>query len=156
MISYIFFILLLAAAAWCALHITIADFRRRIIPDAYLFPLMLTGLLLIAFYSFPLDLTNAAIGATFGYALSAVVGFTFDTIIRRRTPDATPPIGMGDIKLIGIGGLWLGTSGLASALVVACITGAIWARIKHQQFIPFAPFFILGGILSLIAKLFLL
>ena len=156
MISYIFFILLLASAAWCALHIIIADFRRRIIPDAYLFPLMLTGLLLIAFYSFPLDLRTAVIGATFGYALSAIVGFVFDSIIRRHTPDAIPPIGMGDIKLIGVGGLWLGTSGLALALVVACISGAIWARTNHQKFIPFAPFFILGGILSLITNLFLL
>ena len=156
MIFYIFFILLLVGAIGCATLISIADFLRRIIPDAYLFPLMLIGLILITFFGFPIDMRNAVIGATFGYAMSAIIGFVFDYFIRRRTPDATPPIGMGDIKLIGVGGLWLGTNGLALALIIACITGAIWARAKNQKFIPFAPFFLLGGILSLIANLFLL
>lgn len=99
---------------------------------------------------------DGVIGATFGYAMSAIIGFAFDYFIRHKTPDATPPIGMGDIKLIGVGGLWLGTTGLSLALIVACLTGAIWARVKNQKFIPFAPFFIFGGILSLITNLFLL
>ena len=156
MIFNIFFILLLIGAIACSVLISIADFRRRIIPDAYLFPLMLIGLILITFFGFPIGMRDAVIGATFGYAMSAVIGFAFDYFIRRRTPDATPPIGMGDIKLIGVGGLWLGTTGLSFALIVACITGATWARVKKQKFIPFAPFFLTGGILSLITNLFLL
>ena len=156
MIFYIFFIFLLACALACATLISVADFRRRIIPDTYLFPLMLIGLILIVFFDFPIGIRDAVIGATFGYAMSALIGFIFDYLIRRKNPDITPPIGMGDIKLIGVGGLWLGTTGLSVALVIACATGAIWARIQKQKYIPFAPFFILGGILSLIAKLFLL
>lgn len=156
MIFNIFFILLLIGAIACALLISVADFRRRIIPDAYLFPLMLIGLILIVFFGFPVGIRDAVIGATFGYTMSAIIGFAFDYFIRRRTPDAIPPIGMGDIKLIGVGGLWLGTSGLSMALIVACITGAIWARAKKQKFIPFAPFFLLGGILSLISTAILL
>ena len=156
MIFNIFFILLLAGAIACATLISVADFRRRIIPDAYLFPLMLIGLILITFFGFPIGMHDAVIGATFGYAMSATIGFAFDYFIRRKKPDTTPPIGMGDIKLIGVGGLWLGTTGLSYALIIACITGAIWARAKEQKYIPFAPFFLLGGILSLIANLFLL
>lgn len=156
MIFNIFFILLLIGAIACSVLISITDFRRRIIPDAYLFPLMLIGLILIVFFGFPIDIRDGVIGATFGYAMSAVIGFAFDYFIRRKNPDATPPIGMGDIKLIGGGGLWLGTTGLSFALIIACLTGAIWARIKNQKFIPFAPFFLTGGILSLIANLFLL
>ena len=156
MIFNIFFILLLIGAIACSVLISIADFRRRIIPDAYLFPLMLIGLILIVFFGFPIGIRDGVIGATFGYAMSAVIGFAFDYFIRRRVPDTMPPIGMGDIKLIGVGGLWLGTTGLSFALIVACLTGAIWARVKHQKFIPFAPFFLTGGILSLIANLFLL
>ncbi len=156
MIFNIFFILLLVAAIACAGLISVADFRRRIIPDAYLFPLMLIGLILITFFGFPIDMRDAVIGATFGYAMSAIVGFAFDYFIRRKNPNATTPIGLGDIKLIGVGGLWLGTNGLALALIIACITGAIWARAKNQKYIPFAPFFLLGGILSLITDLFLL
>ncbi len=156
MIFNIFFIFLLSCAALLSVLISVADFRRRIIPDAYLFPLMLIGLILIAFFHYPIDIQSGVIGATFGYILATITGFVFDFIIRKRTPNATPPIGMGDIKLIGVGGLWLGLTGLAWALIVACMTGAIWARIRNQKYIPFAPFFLIGGFLSLIAMTFLL
>ena len=98
----------------------------------------------------------ATIGAFAGYALGAITGFVFDFIRRRHNPDADTPIGMGDIKLLATGGLWLGLNGLAIALVCACIFGGIWARVHRQHFIPFAPFFIAGAILSLIAIAFLL
>lgn len=152
----IFFIGLLVWAAICATLVSVADFRRRIIPDAYLFPLMLSGLLLIAFYGWPTSMVEAAIGATFGYLMSAFVGFVFDWRIRKKNPDATPPIGLGDIKLIGVGGLWLGVNGLGVALVIACVSGILWARIKKQKYIPFGPFFIIGAILALIINAILL
>lgn len=156
MISHIFLVLLALGAAWCIINISIADFRRRIIPDAFLFPLMLIGLLYITFFSYPIGMERAVIGACFGYAMAAIIGFTFDYLMRCRNPGAAAPIGMGDIKLIGVGGLWLGTSGLAIALIIACISGGIWARIHHQKYIPFAPFFLLGGILAFIAIKFLI
>lgn len=152
----IFFTVLLVWASICAIMISVSDFRRRIIPDAYLFPLMLSGLLLIAFFDWPISIPDAAIGATFGYIMSALVGFLFDWQIRKKNPDAITPIGMGDIKLIGIGGLWLGANGLGVALIIACVSGMIWSLIKHQKYIPFGPFFIIGGILALIANTFLL
>lgn len=156
MIFYILFSVLLIIGLYCAFQISVADFRRRIIPDAYLFPLMLIGLALVTFYEWPLGIYDATIGALFGYILSSVVGFIFDYFLRRRVSDAPAPIGMGDIKLMGVGGLWLGTTGLSVALIIACITGAIWARRKHARFIPFGPFFIFGGILYLISRLFLI
>ena len=152
MISYIFFIILLAFAAFLSIKISIADLRRRIIPDAYLFPLMLIGLTLISFYSFPTNIQTATIGAIFGYTMAAIIGITFEKI--KKSNDA--PIGMGDLKLLGVGGIWLGTNGLAIALIIACISGMIWSRQKQQKYIPFAPFFIFGGFLSFIINLFLL
>ncbi|MDW2958642.1 MAG: A24 family peptidase [Alphaproteobacteria bacterium] len=156
MFLQIFFIFLILTAIWLSIKISVADFRRRIIPDAYLFPLMLIGLVLISFYHFPTNITDAVIGATAGYLLATCVGFAFDYYMQKHGDNITPPIGMGDIKLIGVGGLWLGATGLAYALIIACITGAIWARIRHQKYIPFAPFFLLGGFLSLITIYILL
>jgi prepilin signal peptidase PulO-like enzyme (type II secretory pathway) len=156
MISHIFLILLLIGTLWCIINISISDLRRRIIPDVFLFPLMLIGFLLITFFPYPIGPETAVIGACFGYAMAAIIGFTFDYFLRRQNPDAATPIGMGDIKLIGVGGLWLGTSGLAIALIISRITGGIWARIKHQKYIPFAPFFLFGGILAFIAITFLI
>ena len=156
MISYIFFIILLVIAAILSILISITDFRRRIIPDAYLFPLMLIGLTLIAFFSFPITLQSAVIGGVFGYLMSAIIGAIFDYKLTKKTPDAMAPIGMGDIKLLGVGGMWLGTNGLAIALIIACILGALWGKHKNQKYIPFAPFFFIGGFLSFITNLFLL
>lgn len=157
MIFYLFLALLFAGAIGCSIAISVADFRRRIIPDAYLVPLFLIGLLVVNFVpNWVYTPKTAAIGAFVGYALGAITGFVFDIIRRRRNPDSDTPIGMGDIKLLATGGLWLGINGLATALVLSCIFGGIWAQLRKQRFIPFAPFFIAGAILALIVDAFLL
>lgn len=158
MISYIFFILLLILAICCTVVISASDFRHRIIPDVYLFPLLLIGLILTTFYSFPHSIQTGVIGAIFGYLTALIIGLIFDRVLRRHgnAKKTDSPIGLGDIKLIGVGGLWLGIDGLSIALIIACITGGLWAYYRRQKFIPFAPFFILGGILSLIATIFLI
>ncbi len=154
-IFYAMFILLITLAIYLAFKIGAADMRRRIIPDAYLFPLMIIGAILTTFFPWPHDIGAGVIGMAFGYIMAAVIGLLFDKIITKNNPSAETPIGMGDIKLISVGGLWCGPTGLAIALVLACIFGATWAYRKKQKFIPFAPFFIIGGFLSLIITAFL-
>ncbi len=151
----ILFIILLIAALICAFGISYTDWRRRIIPDVLLLPLMLIGLIITNFFPWPTSTADGAIAAVFGYALAMIIGVIFDFINKNRKRHDTP-IGMGDIKLMVVGGLWLGATGLAMALVIACIAGLIWGIRKQQKFIPFAPFFITGGILSLIATMFLI
>ncbi|MCM1294895.1 MAG: A24 family peptidase [Muribaculaceae bacterium] len=156
MISNIFFTILLAAAIFCAWRISMADFRRRIIPDAYLLPLAIIGLILVAWFPWPFGPRIAAMGAAFGYILATIIGFAFEKITNRHHSDTIPPIGFGDIKLISVGGIWLGTTGLSIALIISCITGILWARHQNQRYIPFAPFFLIGGFLALIAISFLI
>lgn len=157
MIFYLFLALLFAGAIGCAVAISVADFRRRIIPDAYLIPLFLIGLMIVNFVpNWICGPRTAVVGAVLGYVLGAGVGFVFDIIRQRKNPRSDAPIGMGDIKLLATGGLWLGPNGLAIALVLSCLFGGVWAYVKKQQFIPFAPFFIAGAILSLITTAFLL
>lgn len=151
----IFFVLLLVTAAWCAWRISVADWRRRIIPDAYLFPMMLIGLTIINFFPWPIDIADAIIAAIFGYVLTTLIGLIF-SMRNKHHNKSDIPIGMGDIKLISVGGLWLGTTGLAIALALACIAGLLWGGTRKQKYIPFAPFFIGGGILSLIIIWFLI
>ena len=158
MIYNIFFLVLLILAIFCVTHIAIADLRRRIIPDAYLFPLLIIGLVVTAWFPWVVSPKSAALGAAFGFTLSAIIGGVYERIIHHNTSDKNyvPPIGLGDIKLIGTGGIWLGPTGLSIALIISCILGMIWGAIKHQKYIPFAPFFVIGGFLSLIAIWFLL
>ena len=153
MFFYTFFALLILGAIFCAWRISMADFRRRIIPDAYLFPLGLIGLIVVHFYPWVCSITESVVGAVMGYALAAVVGFVFEKMSRDKF---NAPIGMGDIKLMAVAGLWLGTTGLAIALVFAGIFGAIWGHRKHQKFIPFAPFLFMGGFLSFFVIMFLI
>lgn len=156
MFLYLFWAFLFVAAALCAWQISIADFRRRIIPDAYLLPLFLIGLITVTFFPHWIcSIPSSVMGATLGYILSAGIGFVFDWIGHKKDPKSEIPIGMGDIKLLVTGGLWLGTNGLAIALVASCILGGIWGARKKQHFIPFAPFFMLGAILALIIMAFL-
>jgi leader peptidase (prepilin peptidase)/N-methyltransferase len=155
MIFYLFFGVVFAISVLCAWGVSVADFRRRIIPDAYLCPLFLCGLITVVFFPhWFIGIDTAVIGAVLGYALGAGIGIIFERMSKDKKAPA--PIGMGDIKLLATGGIWLGTNGLAIALVVACIAGGIWAKCKHVRFIPFAPFFVLGAILALITSTFLI
>ena len=151
MIYPMIFAILFLGAIWCAVMMSVADFRRRIIPDVYLFPFLLIGLVLTTFWGWPTDILDGAIGAVGGYAITTLVGFLFARA-RRRGADKYPPIGMGDIKLVGAGGLWLGPMGLDIAILAACVTGIIWARRKKAKYIPFAPFFFIGVIIALIIR----
>lgn len=150
------FVAALSAAAWCAWKISTTDLKRRIIPDAYLFPLMLIGLVITVFFPWICTPKMSVLGGVFGYGLGALVGYIFDRAAQKNNPKSPAPIGMGDIKLLGVGGIWLGPTGLSIALILACISGAIWSYVRHQRYIPFAPFFICGGILALLSMSFLL
>lgn len=153
MISYIFFSLLLIGAIFCAYRMAETDFKRRIIPDVYLFPFLFAGLLVTTFFTWPITSADAIIGGATGYCLGLVVGFIFEKI---KKDEKYPPIGMGDIKLLGAGGIWLGTIGLAIAMAISCVLSYIWGFTKKEKFVPFAPFFLIGGFLSLIIIQFLL
>lgn len=154
---YIFFYVLLAGALWCAYQISVADFRRRIIPDVYLWPLMIIGFVLINFFPWVVTVSDAIIGAAFGYVISLLIGYLFEKRAQKKSGDKYEiPIGLGDVKLLAVAGVWLGTRGLAIALVFAYAFAFVWARRRNQKFVPFAPFMILGGILALIIMAFLI
>ncbi len=153
MIYYIFFTCVLVGAVFCAYRMATADFRRRIIPDVYLFPFLFAGLLTTTFFPWPITIADSVVGGAMGYCLGLIVGFIFEHIKKNQT---YPPIGMGDIKLLGAGGIWLGTMGLSIAMIISCVLAVLWNLRKHERYIPFAPFFLAGGFLSLIIIQFLL
>ena len=153
MIYYIFFSMVLIGAIFCAYRMATADLRRRIIPDVYLFPFLFAGLLTTTFFPWPITVSDSVIGGAMGYCLGLIVGFLFEKI---KSNEKYPPIGMGDIKLLGAGGIWLGTLGLGIAMVISCVLAYIWNWKKREKYIPFAPFFLTSGFLSLIIIQFLL
>ena len=153
MIYYIFFSVILLGAIFCAIRMATNDFKRRIIPDVYLFPFLFAGLLITTFFPWPITVSDSVVGGAMGYCLGLIVGFIFEHVKKNQK---SPPIGMGDIKLLGAGGIWLGTLGLSIAMFLSCVLAYIWNLRHHEKYIPFAPFFLIGGILSLIIILFLI
>lgn len=153
MIYYIFFSFILIGALFCAWRMATADFGRHIIPDVYLFPFLFAGLLVTTFFPWPVTAADSVVGGAMGYCIGLIVGFIFEHL---KKDQKYPPIGMGDIKLLGAGGIWLGTMGLSIAMVVSCIIAYIWNWNRHEKYIPFAPFFLIGGFLALIAIQFLI
>ena len=152
MIYYIFFSLVLFGALFCAYRMAITDFKRRIIPDVYLFPFLFAGLLTSTFFPWPITIADSVVGGAMGYCLGLIVGFIFEHI---KKHEKYPPIGMGDIKLLGAGGVWLGTFGLSIAMIISCFLAFLWNIGRHEKYIPFAPFFLMSGFLSLITIWFL-
>jgi len=145
--------LVLIGAIFCAVRMATADFKRRIIPDVYLFPFLFAGLITTTFFPWSVTISDSVIGGAMGYCLGLIVGFIFDKI---KPNQKYPPIGMGDIKLLGAGGIWFGTMGLSLAMIISCVLAYIWNWKRKEKYIPFAPFFLISGFLSLLIIQFLL
>jgi leader peptidase (prepilin peptidase)/N-methyltransferase len=129
------------------LTVTVADLRSRLVPDRALAAATAIVVPLAAALD-PASLPErgiAALGAG-GFLLAAA-------LIR---PGA---MGLGDVKLAAVLGLYLGR-GVAPALLVAFISGsllgvALIARhgwVARSRTIPFAPFLSLGALAILVAN----
>jgi leader peptidase (prepilin peptidase)/N-methyltransferase len=129
------------------LTVTVADLRSRLVPDRALAAATAIVVPLAAALD-PASLPErgiAAVGAG-GFLLAAA-------LIR---PGA---MGLGDVKLAAVLGLYLGR-GVAAALLVAFISGsllgvALIARhgwVARSRTIPFAPFLSLGALAILVAN----
>jgi leader peptidase (prepilin peptidase)/N-methyltransferase len=125
--------------------VTVTDLERRIIPNKILAVSAVIGLVLAAATdpgSLPERLISAAAagGLLFFAALAYPRG-----------------MGMGDVKLAAVMGLYLGSS-VAPALLIALFSGsvvglAIMARHgaeARKRAVPFGPFLALGGVVALL------
>ena len=62
-----------------------------------------------------------------------------------------PALGLGDAKLAVLGGAWLGPGGIAAAMALAVVSGALVGSTAHlsgrlgpREPFPFGPFIALG------------
>jgi leader peptidase (prepilin peptidase)/N-methyltransferase len=122
------------------------DLEHRIIPNKILLPLALWGIGATAVVR-PDFLPEALI--------AGASAFTFLFVAALVHPKG---MGMGDVKLVGVMGLYLGLS-VAPALLLGFLSGtvvgvAIIARhgsAGRKRGVPFAPFLALGGLVALLA-----
>ena len=131
-----------------AVLVTVAfiDLEHHVIPNRVLAPAAVAGAALVAI---------ADVGALPEHLLAAAAAFAFLLVAALVYPAG---MGMGDVKLAGVMGLYLGAAvvpALFSAFVVGTAVGvAILARegpAARKKGIPFGPFLALGGIVGVLA-----
>ncbi len=126
--------------------ITLTDLELRIIPNKVLIVSALAGVALAAALD-PSSLPERAIGAAAAGGLLFAVALAYPR-----------GMGMGDVKLAAVMGLYLGRS-VAPALLIAFAAGSIFGlaliarhgAAARKQAVPFGPFLALGGVIGLLA-----
>lgn len=117
--------LLLAATcalAWALLVLSAVDAAIFRLPDIVTLPLLALGLA-VSWLLPDKDLIGHAIGALCGSA-----AFFLIAEIYRRTR-GREGLGLGDVKLAGAAGAWLGWQALPSMILLACCAGLVWVGI---------------------------
>jgi leader peptidase (prepilin peptidase)/N-methyltransferase len=126
--------------------ITLTDLERRVIPNAILLAGSVLGVAIVAATD-PSSLPERAAAAAGGGAFLLL----FALIYPRG-------MGMGDVKLAAVMGLFLGVS-IVPALFIGIALGAIvglWLMLRYgpearKHAVPFGPFLAIGGLAGLLA-----
>jgi leader peptidase (prepilin peptidase)/N-methyltransferase len=126
--------------------ITLTDLDRRVIPNKILLVAAVAGVAIAAIGD-PSSLPERAIGA------AAAGGGLF--VVALAYPKG---MGLGDVKLAAVMGLFLGRN-IAPAILVALLAGSIvglamiarHGAAARKRAIPFGPFLALGGVVGLLA-----
>jgi leader peptidase (prepilin peptidase)/N-methyltransferase len=140
---------LLVELPFAAMLIAVAgiDLEHRIVPNKILLPMAVWGVGATAFVDAS-ALPEALI--------AGAAAFTFLLVVALVHPKG---MGMGDVKLVGVMGIYLGAS-IAPALLIGFLSGTVVGiaiMAKHgaadgrKRGVPFAPFLALGGLVGLLA-----
>jgi leader peptidase (prepilin peptidase) / N-methyltransferase len=133
------------AAFFCAVlvAVTATDLTHRIIPNRIVVPAAAVTLVAQTALEPSPQWTLGALGAS-GFLFAAVLAYPAG-------------MGMGDVKLAGVMGLYLGASvapalfvGFASGAVVGVAIALARGSSARKQGVPFGPFLALGGIVALL------
>jgi leader peptidase (prepilin peptidase)/N-methyltransferase len=124
--------------------ITLTDLEHRIIPNVIVAVGAVTGIAIVAAFGLD-DWGERAIAVAAAGGILFVIAFAYPR-----------GMGMGDVKLVAMMGIYLGRS-IAPALLVGFLTGAVVGVAliaqrgaqARKQAVPFGPFLALGGVVAL-------
>lgn len=124
--------------------VTITDLERRVIPNKLLIVSALVGAVLAIAFD-PSSLPERAMAAAAAGGLLFAVALAYPR-----------GMGLGDVKLAAVMGLYLGRS-VAPALLIAFFAGSLFGlaliarrgAAARKQAVPFGPFLALGGVIGL-------
>ncbi len=105
-----------ALLGWILLTLALLDWRHYWLPDALTLPLAFLGLTL-GLWTTSVALSDRIIGAAAGYGLLLSISVAYRMVRGREG------LGLGDAKLLGALGAWLGWQALPFILLIASGTG---------------------------------
>lgn len=98
---------------WLLTVLTAVDVASFRLPDVLTAPMLVLGVLVSVFLP-GRPVVDHLVGAGIGFAVLAVLGWAYERLRGREG------IGLGDAKLLGAAGAWLGWRPLPSLVLVAC------------------------------------
>lgn len=142
--------------------LAVIDFKTMYLPNIYVFPFAVLGVLFHVLTGFTLiSWQDMLVGAIFGYGVLWVIRFFGNMYYK------TDSLGLGDVKLMGAAGLWLGFASVTTALTLGAAAGLCHGLIvayfnsrKTGSFniqrlkIPAGPGFIIGITVMIIIDIF--
>ena len=107
-----------AVFGWVLLTLAVLDWRHFWLPDALTLPLAFLGFT-IGLWATDVALVDRAIGAAAGYGALLAIALGYRAV---RGRDG---LGLGDAKLLGALGAWMGWQALPFILLIASVTGLL-------------------------------
>ena len=107
-----------AVFGWLLLTLAVLDWRHFWLPDALTLPLAFLGFT-IGLWATDVALVDRAIGAAAGYGALLAVALGYRAV---RGRDG---LGLGEAKLLGALGAWMGWQALPFILLIASVTGLL-------------------------------
>jgi|KBSMisStaDraftv2_1062788.scaffolds.fasta_scaffold365493_2 leader peptidase (prepilin peptidase)/N-methyltransferase len=104
---------------WALCVLSAVDLLVLRLPDVLTLPLVAAGLLVSVWLPDRDPLGHAA-GAAAGFLIFYVIAVVYRRIRSREG------LGLGDAKLVGAAGAWLGWQALPSVMVIACVVALAW------------------------------
>jgi leader peptidase (prepilin peptidase)/N-methyltransferase len=108
-----------ALLGWLLLALAAIDFRHYLLPDFLTLPLIALGIL-AAWLTDPSTIIDSLIGAVAGLIFVITLRYLYQLIRHREG------IGLGDAKLLGAAGAWVGWMGLPSVVLIAALSALIF------------------------------
>lgn len=146
---YLFFLV------WACGMVVVYDVEQMRIPNMLNAAIALVGIGLAAYTKGLPGVENAAAGALMGMSIPLAVY----TIHKLRT--GKEGLGMGDVKLLGAVGVWVGAGDVLDVMVLACLLAILgWINAKGykpeaiNRRMPFGPYIATATIAVLVLNLF--
>ena len=140
------------------LPLTLIDYDHLLLPNRLVYPLLIAGLLLNGWNGL-LPPAQQILQPTWSGLAGGAFAWAVFYIIAAFSQKLLGKVGLGggDIKLVGVLGLYAGLIGIMVGILLASLLGTLWQgtliltrRRERSRYFPFGPYLLLGTLLAVL------